>query len=136
MKIVTSLLFLGCLLTAYHADAQDICGTKLVWHASQTLEVGTSQSLNENTTVVSFGRDSIQWLDQSNVRRYGLKVLQFNGGWPNITTPGRMIYDVSHGTTRGLVIFDRKDALTIRLMLKTDQGLIAKELKITSVTLQ
>ncbi len=116
------LLFIPIVFSV-QAIAQNISTMNLNWSSTLTYNNTASPSeiqfVNENTQLITYSGDSIQWVAQDGSMKYRLKISKANGTWSDVSQPGLMVYEVVNNDLRGVVRIERADEIKVHLIFTT-----------------
>jgi len=121
-------------LFSSEASAQNIQTSTIEWNSISTFEAQSGTISDEATKVVS-SAEQIIWYDKNGIAQKTFSITTATGTWPNVSSNGSIIYNVSYGDNSGVAHFSKLDHLTkIRLHLITEEGSPIYELVVTTIT--
>jgi hypothetical protein len=91
----------------FGAPAQNINTAKLIWTVSQLKDNNTNQQVAYSCTFTTNGSQAILWSQKNGAYMTALAVQGMSGAWANVSTTGKVVYQVSTSGQTGTLTFGR-----------------------------
>ncbi len=102
--------------------AQNIVSATLQWKAAQAMNMQTGELLESPGSIVTVGKNTIEWKKDDGSIRYSFLVNEVVGSWANVAQSGTITYEIAGDSGNGTVTFQKNQVgITIKLFL-TKEG--------------